>query len=403
VKRALLLLPLTALIAAGAAAWQAPSLDDAAKTREVLREAIAEQRIAAARSQRLEAEAARSVEAADRTARQSAALAARVQQAEAGVAAAQARIGLIDRERRGLREQLGADQEPVVRLTAALQQFARRPVALAVLRPGSVREMVYTRALLSSAVPVVRQRTSHLRAQLARGRELRRQAALALAGLRDESAALGGRRQQLAQLEARQRLASRDATGDAAREAERALALAEQARDLNSLIGELDRAGTLRRRLAALPGPVLRPERPEDARFVPVPEANPSRESAAGPPPSPYLLPVAGRTIAGFGAEHDATPSDGLTLAPRPGAQVVAPAAGRVAFAGAYRGYGRIVIIEHVGGWTSLVTGLARVDVRVGDRLVGGAPLGVAGQGQPRVSVELRRANEPVNPLQYVR
>jgi septal ring factor EnvC (AmiA/AmiB activator) len=107
--------------------------------------------------------------------------------------------------------------------------------------------------------------------------------------------------------------------------------------------------------------------------------------------------------VAGFGVAGDGGTSSGLTLAPRPGAQVVAPAAGRVAFAGPYRGYGRIVIIEHEGGWTSLITGLARVDVRVGDRLVAGAPLGVAGQGQPQVSLELRRDNEPVNPLQYLR
>jgi septal ring factor EnvC (AmiA/AmiB activator) len=74
-----------------------------------------------------------------------------------------------------------------------------------------------------------------------------------------------------------------------------------------------------------------------------------------------------------------------------------------VVFAGPYRGYGRIVIIAHDGGWTSLVTGLARLDARVGDRVVGGSPLGVAGQGQPTISLELRRAGEPVNPLQYLR
>jgi septal ring factor EnvC (AmiA/AmiB activator) len=401
-KRALLLLPLLGLVGAAASAWQAPAFDDPSKTREALRQALVEQRLAAARSRALEAQAAQSVEAADRTAREAAALAARIQQAEAGIAAAQARIGLIDRDRRALREQLGAEQEPVVRLTAALQQFSRRPVALSVLRPGSVRQMVYTRALLSSAVPAVRQRTASLRAQLARGRELKRQASLAVAGLRDETNALAGRRQQLAELETRQRLASRDATGNAAREGERALALAEQARDLDALVGELDRAGALRRRLAALPGPVLRPERPEEARLAAAPPAS-SEALAAGPSPSPYLLPVAGRTLVGFGVASGIGTSSGVTLAPRPGAQVVAPAAGRVAFAGPYRGYGRIVIIEHDGGWTSLVTGLARADVRVGDKLVAGAPLGVAGQGQPQVSLELRRDNEPVNPLQYLR
>jgi septal ring factor EnvC (AmiA/AmiB activator) len=403
VKRALVLLPILVLLAASAGAVQLSFGDDPAATREALRQALAERRMAEARSKLLETQAARAVEAADKTARQAAALAARIQQAEAGIAVAQARIGLIDRERHSLREQLGAEQRPVVRLTAALQQFSRRPVALSVLRPGSVKEMVYTRALLASAVPEVRQRTSRLRAQLARGRDLRRQAALALAGLRDETAALAARKRQLAEIETRQRLASRDATGNAAREGERALALAEEARDLDALIGELDRAGALRRRLAALPGPVLRPPRPEDARLAAEPPAASPAASAGGPPPTPYLLPVAGRTVSGFGATGDSGTSRGVTLAPRPGAQVVAPAAGRVAFAGPYRGYGRIVIVEHDGGWTSLITGLARVDVRVGDRLVSGAPLGVAGQARPTISLELRRDNEPVNPLQFVR
>ena len=104
----------------------------------------------------------------------------------------------------------------------------------------------------------------------------------------------------------------------------------------------------------------------------------------------------------GFGAPKGSSVSSGLTLAPRSGAQVVAPAAGRVAFAGPYRGYGRIVIVEHRGGWTSLITGLARSDVAVGDQLVAGAPLGIAAQTRPEITLELRRDAEPVNPLRFV-
>src|SRR5690606_26097541 len=122
----------------------------------------------------------------------------------------------------------------------------------------------------------------------------------------------------------------------------------------------------------------------------------------AATPPSPYLLPVTGRTTAGFGARAGGGTSSGVTLTPRSGAQVVAPGAGRVAFAGPYRGYGRIVIIEHRGGWISVVTGLARSDVVVGEQLVAGAPLGVAAQGKPEVTLELRRAGEAVNPLRFV-
>ena len=70
----------------------------------------------------------------------------------------------------------------------------------------------------------------------------------------------------LAALESRQRIQSRQASGTAAREAERALALAEQARDLDSLMGTLDKAAALRQQLAALPGPVMRPARPEGGR-----------------------------------------------------------------------------------------------------------------------------------------
>jgi septal ring factor EnvC (AmiA/AmiB activator) len=70
-----------------------------------------------------------------------------------------------------------------------------------------------------------------------------------------------------------------------------------------------------------------------------------------------------------------------------------------VVFAGAYRGYGQIVIIEHPAGWSSLVTGLSTLDVAVGDQLVGGSPLGVTGPGQPLVTLELRKDGQPVNPL----
>ena len=119
---------------------------------------------------------------------------------------------------------------------------------------------------------------------------------------------------------------------------------------------------------------------------------------ATGTPTLAYILPVSGSVIAGFGGA-----SRGITLAPRGGALVVAPAAGRVAFAGRYEGYGRIVILEHDGGWTTLVTELAQVSPVVGDTLVQGAPLGVAGPGRPRLTIELRKDGEPVDILAMVR
>ena len=223
----------------------------------------------------------------------------------------------------------------------------------------------------------------------------------ALAALNESEQALGERRKQLLALESRQRLESRRASGVADREAERALALAEEARDLDTLVARLDDASALRRELAALPGPIVRPPRPRDSEVIGAGLATPAPLATA--PPGDFQLPVIGRTVAGFGAVSEAgLVSSGLSLAPRPGAQVVAPARGRVAFAGPYRGYERIVIIAHDGGWTSLVTGLARTDVAVGEMLVAGAPLGVAAIDSPVITLELRREGEPVNPLDYI-
>ncbi|MBI1403900.1 MAG: peptidoglycan DD-metalloendopeptidase family protein [Porphyrobacter sp.] len=367
-----------------------------------LARAARESELARQRAARLSREAEAATEAATRTAREAAALAARIQQAEADIAVADARLSLVRSERAALTARLAKKQEPTARLAAALQTAARRPLALSALQPGSLKDVVHVRAVLGSAVPAIRARTAALRAELARGRALEDEAARTLAELRDGESTLRARRSELAALENRQRLASRTARGAASREAERALALAEEARDLDGLVARLDQVATLRRELAALPGPVLRPENLA-AAIPPEPVAPPSA-AASPPPPAGFQLPVDGRTLLGFGAKRPSgLASTGVTLAPAPGAQVVAPADGRIAFAGPYRGFGQIVIIEHAGGWTSLVTGLARVDAAVGDAVIGGSPIGVAGGRGAPVSFELRRDGAAVNPLQFLR
>jgi septal ring factor EnvC (AmiA/AmiB activator) len=372
---------------------------DPADAETALARATREGRLAEGRAARLTAEAEAATEAATRTASEAAALAARIQQAEAGIEAARARLTIAKDQRAKLTARLAAKQEPTARLAAALQTAARRPLALAALQPGSLTDIVHVRAVLGSAVPQIRARTASLRRDLDRGRALEAQAAQALTALRSGESDLRARRTELAGLEQRQRLASRQARGAALREGERALALAEEARDLDTLVGKLGEVAALRRELAALPGPVLRPR--DLAAALPS-EPPPAPTSSAAP--RDFQLPVQGRTLVGFGAKRaSGLASTGLTLAPAAGAQVVAPARGRVAFAGAYRGFGRIVIIEHAGGWTSLVTGMERVEVAVGDTVIGGSPMGRASGGAEPVTIELRRDGTPVNPLEILR
>ena len=382
---------------------------DPAEARAQLTRATRESQLAETRAQRLQRESEQAIEAADKAAREAAAIAARIQASEADIAAAQARYSLARTDRAALSDRLAERQLPLVRLTGALQTTARRPLALSALQPGSLKELVYVRAVLDSAVPEIRQRTSALRGELEQGRRLEQRAAEALENLRTREQDLQSRRGELAALEAGQRLASREARSSATRESERALALAEEARDLDGLMGRLDEAASLRRELAAMPGPIRRPADlgsvSANSQAANTPEAVPSAvPTADAAPPRDYQLPVQGRTLAGFGERRDSgRRNTGIELAPAPGAQVVAPARGRVAYAGPYRGYGRIVIIEHPGGWTSLVTGMARVNVAVGDDLIGGSPLGVASGKNAAISLELRRDGKAVNPLQFLR
>jgi septal ring factor EnvC (AmiA/AmiB activator) len=348
------------------------------------------------RSQRLDQQAGMAREEAERARRRAAAMAARIQEAEADIQMAQARLAIIARLQRAQASRLAERQEPVVKLTAALQMMARRPLALALAQPGSMTDAVHMRAVLGAVLPVIRERTAGLRAELDRSRALRATAQQAADALTDSRMKLTQRQSDLRALEARKRVAAQALRSNAGLEEDRALALGERARDIVDLMDQLESAGDLRDRLAALSGPVLRPARPDQASVVSSGEAPERRPSASGPPP--YRLPVVGQLVTGMGeVSTSGVRSRGLTLATQVNAQLVAPTAGRIAFAGPYRGYGQILIIDHGQGWTTLLTGLHRLSVTVGETVRQGDPVGIAGTGHPTITIELRRNGRPID------
>ncbi len=336
------------------------------------------------RSARLEREAAKATSEAARARAEAEAVAARIQAAEADITAAEARIRIVETRRAAQRARLAERQRPLVRLTASLQTMARRPPALALVQPGSLDDVIHVRSLLATTLPVIRARTAGIREEIARGEALRAQAELAVASLVRGQEELRRQRVELARLETKQRLRSERLAETALTESDRALALGEEARDISARLSSRQGEARVRRALAGLPGPILRPSLPAPA--------------GPGEPRIPgYRLPVEGILLTGTGEISDAgVHARGLTFETPPGALVVSPAGGRVAYAGPFRGYGEIVIIDHGDGWTSLVTNLAQRAVSVGDQLTAGAPLGRTGQGRPRLSVELRRAGKPI-------
>ncbi|ODT90678.1 MAG: metalloendopeptidase [Sphingobium sp. SCN 64-10] len=364
-----------------------------AEQRAALVRAKAQAEEARKRSEALEARAGSADRTADRTRDQIAALAARIQQSEADQRAGEARIGIIAAMQRAQSRRLAQRQKPIVRLTAALQQLARRSPVLTLVEPGSVSDAVHRRIVLARAMPIVLERTRGLRAEIARSGELRRSAQAATQALARTRDGLAAQQRTLAMLEQRQRLASRQLRASASLAAERALAMGEEARDIGELMTQIEDAGLVRDALMQLPGPMPRPDAPGEA---PLPA---DRASAADGAVTPaYRLPAVGEVVTGFGeVSESGVRARGLTIATAPAATVVAPANGRVAFAGPFRGYGRIVIIEHGGGWTSLIANMDRITAQVGDEVRQGDPLGAAGRRQPRLIVELRRQERPID------
>ena len=375
------------------------STTDAAAARSALEVARAQQRSARQRAEALEAEMARATQAETKARAEVAALAARIQQEEAGLAAAEARFALVEKRRQAVARKLARSRQPLADLAASLERMTRRPLVLAALQPGSLQQLVHTRAALASTLPVVRSRTETMRTELDLARKVEAERAQSLAATREAGQRLDQKRRDLIALAQSERIRAAQATGGIGREAARAIELAEQTRSLGGLVEGLEGAAALRTRLASLEGPVARPTRPGD-----VAAPAPPRPAAQAGGLGRYLLPVTGRIGRGFGeADISGARRPGIVLVPRPAAQVVAPGGGRIAFAGPYEGYGRIVIIEHEGGWTSLVTGLADVSVEPGSDVDPGSPLGKAAQRNPQIGLELRRAGRPVNPLDRMR
>ena len=361
----------------------------------VRRLAIAKEQRAQARqrSARLDAQARAVLDAAEQARAAQAAAAGRLQLIEAEILTAEARLVVLRQAQRVQEKRLAARQQPIVQLVAALQTMARRPAAAALVQPGSLADAVHVRAMLANAGPEIARRTTALRQEAERARRLRAQSAAVVSELRRKAVDARTEQRRLAALEADQRRRSSALADNARAEEQRAALMATQAGTLEGLVRSLNAEASVRDRLATLPGPMPRP-----ARIT----ANPSPELTADPPRSlSYRLPVVGPVIRGFGEVlPSGTRSRGVTLGAKPGALVVAPAAGRVSFAGLFRGYGAIAIVDHGGGQITLITGLSGHMARTGDTLAQGGPIGRAGANG--ITVELRRAGQAVDLSQFV-
>ncbi|WP_165771916.1 murein hydrolase activator EnvC family protein [Niveispirillum lacus] len=313
-------------------------------------------------------------------------------------------LGELGAEEKARLDRIEADRAALAELLGALQRLSRLPPDTMIAAPQSPSDTVKSALLLRSAVPELKTRADALSKELQGLVDLRRE----LAAQKDRTAraaeSLALRQRDLAALVARREELSKSTDTERARLATRVTALGERAGDLKDLIEKLEaerkvqaarKAEAERRRQAQVEADREKRARDRVAGLKRAP-AEPQSAGILGG----MVAPVSGKVVRRYGQTDDVgATSRGLTYSGRAGGPVVAPADGAVMFAGPFKGYGLLLILEHANGYHSLLSGLGRIDAQVGQRVLGGEPVGLlSGDGAPTLYYELRRGGQPVNP-----
>lgn len=275
---------------------------------------------------------------------------------------------------------------------AALQRLARMPTATLVTVPQSTDKTIRTAILLRAAVPELQRDAMSLGDDLRALTSLRDQISADKVALTDSLARLKAERKSLAALTSDKFKLLKNMKSAERAAAQKAARLSAQAGNLRELLEKL----SIRQNRPALRAPGSAP-----VALIPVP----ARKPAVTPPVtiSRGVLPAPGRVVTTFGAKMpNGTLSKGVFVVTRPSAAVIAPIPGRVVFAGQFRGYGNLVILELRDKGHALISGMSRIDAQVGDDVLVGEPLGEMTPSTgtaPKLYFELRRRGRPINPM----
>jgi septal ring factor EnvC (AmiA/AmiB activator) len=348
--------------------------------------------------------------------------AARVREIETKISDSEARLRPLDAREREIHDKLDSRRSEIIEVLAALQRAGRRAPPALLVRPEDALQSLRTAMLLGAVVPEMRARAKQLTDDLSQLVTVRR----AIAEERDRLAAdrekLTTDRTTLAALVDERQKQQSAAEKDLDAERSRAVALARQVESLQDLIGKMERdlksAKAAAAAAAAAPPPPVAPPPAEgkaaEAKTDLATLKDPGRLSPAVAFASArglFAFPVNGAKIRDFGAPDGVGGVEkGISLAARPGAQVTTPCDGWVVYAGPFRSYGQLLILNAGGGYHVLIAGMERISVNIGQFVLTGEPVATMGTtskvasilatapSQPVLYVEFRKDGTPIDP-----
>lgn len=352
--------------------------------------------------------------------RQNAALIAaaqRVKLAEADIAVLEDRMGELIVQELEVRGRLDGADENISNVLAALERISRDPPPALMINPDNALDSARSALLIAAIVPQLRERADAVTADLNQLGAIKAAALEQQAKLEANLQVLEEEQLRIGSLIAARKQSENLASAALASEEAEAQALADKATSLKQLIDELSaRAAAVATAAQATEAANNGGNAPAlDQQTIRMALANPDRTEPAVPFAQArgfLTMPSSGVTVIEYGAgDGFGGISRGLSVVTRADAQVVSPADGWVLFAGDYLNYGKIVILNTGQDYTVLLAGLEKVDVRIGQFVMMGEPVGAmgsqtigrtvatsAGVSRPTLYIEMRKNNEPVDP-----
>lgn len=333
--------------------------------------------------------------------------AARLRETEDRIAESEGRLKPLDDSERSLRQSLEGRRATIAEVLAALQRIGRHPPPAIMVRPEDALQSARTAIMLGAVLPEMRVQAEALASDLADLLRIRKEIADEKDQMVRDVAARAEERQRIALLiQGRQK---KQTETERVLEAERqkSLVLARQVDDLKDLIGKVEQGLDSASRAARAAARAAE-DKSRDSRIDLAALNDPGRltpavafASARGRLP----IPVNGTRIREFGVPDSLGGTEkGISIAARASAQVTAPCDAWVVYAGRFRNYGQVLILNAGGGYHVVLAGMDRISVNVGQFVLTGEPVAVMGSGSQATSTQIAGniASGPDKPELYV-
>lgn len=329
-----------------------------------------------------------------------------VQSQETAITAAEERILKLRKEEIILRAELAENQEVLSELLAGLQRLEQNPPPAIVVEPNDVLAALRGAMMFGTIVPELRADAGILAEKLARLNKIRLAVEKEKTTLNGSIINLKTSQIDLGQLIIQKKQLVFDSSGKLEEERRRSGELASKAKSLKQLIADLAAARLKEEAKKTKLALALEAERKRQEEFLLRPSVPFSSIKGR------LEFPVQGQILKRFG-QDDGLGSElrGLAVATRALAQVTSPADGKVEFAGLFRSYGQLLILDAGEGYLVLMAGMKEISAGIGQSVRAGEPVGIMGKGpssvtllgdqiqeaRPVLYVELRKNGEAVD------